>query len=222
MQKNNKKRNIYIVAFVALVVLLGGGAFAFMEWGGDTMDNSMSSSKQSSVKADTSSADYKQYAALKGEEYDRLFLANMMTHHQGAIDMANLALKSASHQDIKDLASNIVSAQTGEINDMMSWQKDWGYPASSGQMMMDHSSMGMDNTNAVMMTALEGKTGADFDKAFLEQMIMHHQSAINMATPGKSNAQHQQVKDLTVGIINAQTKEITQMKQWQKTWGYTN
>jgi uncharacterized protein (DUF305 family) len=220
MQKNNKKRNMYIAAFVAAVVLLGGGAFAFMRWDGEKQDDSSTSMMQSSVKADTSSADYKQYAALRGEEYDRLFLANMMAHHQGAIDMANLALKSASHQEIKDLASNIVSAQTGEINDMTQWQKDWGYPASSGQMMMDHSSMVMEDSMAGMMAKLEGKTGSDFDKAFLEQMIMHHQSAINMATPGKTNAQHQQVKDLTVGIVSAQTKEIVQMKQWQKSWGY--
>ena len=87
--------------------------------------------------------------------------------------------------------------------------------------MEDHSSMGMMNTNAGMMNELNGKTGEAFDKAFLEQMIMHHQSAINMAATGKTNAQHQEVKDLTVAIVTAQTKEIKQMKQWQKDWGYS-
>ncbi len=81
--------------------------------------------------------------------------------------------------------------------------------------------MGMMNTNAGMMNELNGKTGEAFDKAFLEQMIMHHQSAINMAATGKTNAQHQEVKDLTVAIVTAQTKEIKQMKQWQKDWGYS-
>jgi uncharacterized protein (DUF305 family) len=28
------------------------------------------------------------------------------------------------------------------------------------------------------------------------------------------------VKDLTKAIVTAQTKEIKQMKQWQKDWGY--
>jgi uncharacterized protein (DUF305 family) len=88
--------------------------------------------------------------------------------------------------------------------------------------MMDHTAMGMENTNAGMMNQLNGKTGAAFDKAFLEQMIMHHQSAINMASSGKTNAQHQEIKDLTTNIITTQTKEIQQMKQWQNKWSYTN
>jgi uncharacterized protein (DUF305 family) len=75
---------------------------------------------------------------------------------------------------------------------------------------------------ANMTTELEGKTGDEFDKAFIEQMIMHHQSAIDMAAPGEQNAQHQEVKDLTKAIVAAQTKEIQQMKQWQQEWGYEN
>jgi len=86
--------------------------------------------------------------------------------------------------------------------------------------MMDHSSMGMMDEMAGMSASLEGKTGDEFDKAFLEQMIMHHQSAINMATPGEKNAKHQEVKDLTLAIVTAQTKEIEQMKQWQSDWAY--
>lgn len=221
----NTKNTIIIVAIVAVVAIAGITLFAISRNNDNSMmgNNMMDETSNSqSVQADKSSSDYKQYAALKGEDYDRMFLANMIAHHEGAVEMANLALTNASHQEIKTLATAIVSAQTSEINNMTAWQKTWGYPASSGEMMMDHSSMGMENTNAGMMNELNGKTGEAFDKAFLEQMIMHHRSAINMAATGKTNAQHQEVKDLTVAIVNAQTKEIQQMEQWQKTWGYTN
>jgi uncharacterized protein (DUF305 family) len=215
-----KKNNIIIVSIIAVVAIAGVSVYAMNKNNEPMMGNA--SNSQTTVQADTSSADYKQYAALKGEDYDRMFLANMIAHHQGAVDMANLALTNASHQEVKDLAKAIVSAQTTEITDMTAWQKSWGYPASSGEMMEDHSSMGMMNTNAGMMNELNGKTGEAFDKAFLEQMIMHHQSAINMAATGKTNAQHQEVKDLTVAIVTAQTKEIKQMKQWQSEWGYSS
>jgi len=212
-----------IVAIISVVAIAGVGAYAINKNNPVTNDNAISnSSSQSAVQPDTGSADYKQYAALKGEDYDRMFLANMIAHHQGAVDMANLALTNANHQEVKDLAKSIVAAQTSEITNMTDWQKAWGYPASSGEMMEDHSSMGMMNTNAGMMNELNGKTGEAFDKAFLEQMIMHHQSAINMAATGKTNAQHQEVKDLTVAIVKAQTKEIKQMKQWQSDWGYSS
>ncbi len=224
MKNKTNKNNIIIVAIVAVVAIAGITAFSISKDGEKMDDNMMSkpSNSQLASLVDTNSTDYKNYMSYTGEDYDRYFIANMIAHHQGAVDMANLALKNAKHQDVKDLATAIVSAQTSEISNMTAWQKTWGYPASSGEMMMDHSSMGMENTNAGMMNELNGKTGEAFDKAFLEQMIMHHQSALNMAAPGKTNAQHQEVKDLITAIIAAQTKEIQQMKQWQKDWGYTN
>jgi uncharacterized protein (DUF305 family) len=39
--------------------------------------------------------------------------------------MANAALKNAKHQEIKDLANAIISAQTKEINQMKEWQTNW-------------------------------------------------------------------------------------------------
>lgn len=224
MKKKTNKNNIIIVAIVAVVAFVGISAFAINRNGENMDDNMMSKSSNSQTVSlvNTNSTEYKNYMTYQGEDYDRYFIATMIAHHQGAVDMANLALKNAQHQEVKDLATAIVSAQTSEITNMTAWQKAWGYPASSGEMMMDHSAMGMENTNAGMMNELNGKTGEAFDKAFLEQMIMHHQSAINMAAPGKTNAQHQEVKDLTASIIAAQTKEIQQMKQWQKDWGYAN
>ena len=212
------------MAIVAIVAIAGVSIYAIGNNDNGMMgdDNMMSKSSntQSASLVDTNSTEYKNYMTYSGEDYDRYFIATMIAHHQGAVDMANLALKNAQHQEIKDLATAIVSAQTSEINNMTAWQKAWGYPASSGETMMDHSAMGMEDTNAGMMNELNGKTGEAFDKAFLEQMIMHHQSAINMSAPGKTNAQHQEVKDLTAAIILAQTKEIQQMKQWQKDWAY--
>jgi len=64
---------------------------------------------------------------VTGDEFDKKFLASMIAHHQGAIDMANAANNQAKHQEIKDMASDIISAQTSEITKMKDWQKEWGY-----------------------------------------------------------------------------------------------
>ena len=77
----------------------------------------------------------------------------------------------------------------------------------------DMSSMMMD-----MNAALRGKTGDDFDKAFLSEMIVHHQGAIDMAELALTDAKHQEIKDLAKAIVSAQTKEIAEMKTWQKSW----
>ncbi|HJQ09328.1 MAG TPA: DUF305 domain-containing protein [Candidatus Saccharimonadales bacterium] len=73
-----------------------------------------------------------------------------------------------------------------------------------------------------MVSYLKGKTGDDFDKAFVSGMIGHHQGAIDMAKLAESQAKHQEIKNLSKAIIDAQQKEIDEMKRWQASWGYTN
>ena len=88
---------------------------------------------------------------------------------------------------------------------------------------MDHMQMSSDDTSMSMsdMTAgLKGLTGDAFDKKFISEMIVHHQGAVDMANLVATQAKHQEVKDLAKGIISAQTTEISQMRQWQKDWGY--
>lgn len=80
----------------------------------------------------------------------------------------------------------------------------------------ENSSMSM----ADMNTELKGKTGDEFDRAFIEMMIEHHQGAIDMAILAKSNAKHDEIKTLSQDIISAQTNEISKMQQWQMDWGY--
>lgn len=63
----------------------------------------------------------------KGDEFDKLFISEMIEHHQGAIDMSKLAKIYAGHQEIKDLADDIILAQSKEITLMKQWKKDWGF-----------------------------------------------------------------------------------------------
>jgi uncharacterized protein (DUF305 family) len=60
-----------------------------------------------------------------GDDFDRAFISEMITHHEGAVDMAELALQNAGHSEIKQLAQNIISAQTAEIANMRGWQASW-------------------------------------------------------------------------------------------------
>jgi uncharacterized protein (DUF305 family) len=88
-------------------------------------------------------------------------------------------------------------------------------------MMPDGTMMGGMDMSAMMASmnaGLQGKTGDAFDQEFLAEMIVHHQGAIDMAKLALSNAKHQEIKDLAQAIISAQTKEIGEMKQWQKSW----
>lgn len=210
------KKRFIIISIASAIIIAGAGVavYAFTR-PQTTMPDSMPGMSMSASDGTeiTNSATYQQYASLHDETYDKTFLSNMIVHHQGAVDMAKLAVTNAKHQELKDMANTIITAQQKEITNMTAWQKQWNYPSTSTDSMMGS----MDGMTAM----LTGKTGDDFDKTFIEQMIIYHQSAIGMATPGATNAYHQDVKDLSKAIVTAQTGEITQMQQWQKAWGYT-
>jgi uncharacterized protein (DUF305 family) len=78
--------------------------------------------------------------------------------------------------------------------------------------------MSMDSMMNQMSAALLGKTGDDFDKAFLEQMIIHHEGAVTMARAAKANSTHIEIQDLAQKIIDQQLHEIAHMQAWQNRW----
>jgi uncharacterized protein (DUF305 family) len=57
-------------------------------------------------------------ASLKGAEFDQLWLQSMISHHEGAIEMANAEIAGGTNVDAKKLAQQIVAAQQGEISQM--------------------------------------------------------------------------------------------------------
>lgn len=92
-------------------------------------------------------------------------------------------------------------------------------PATQDKTQNTNNSM----TMSMQMSAsnLANKTGDEFDSAFISEMIAHHEGAVEMAKLSANNAKHEEIKKLSAEIISAQEKEIKQMKQWQKDWGYS-
>jgi uncharacterized protein (DUF305 family) len=54
------------------------------------------------------------------------FRVHMIPHHQGAIDMARVALKHAKDDDTKKMAQKIIDDQEKEIAEMREWLKKHG------------------------------------------------------------------------------------------------
>jgi uncharacterized protein (DUF305 family) len=69
-----------------------------------------------------------------------------------------------------------------------------------------------------MTVGLAGKTGAALEEAFLDEMIVHHEGAIEMAQTLLRGTQRPELIKLGNDIVTAQTGEIEQMKQWRKDW----
>lgn len=57
--------------------------------------------------------------------FDQRFLTAMISHHQGAIDMATMAQQMAEHPEIQELADAIITVQQVEIEQMQQWEQEW-------------------------------------------------------------------------------------------------
>ena len=55
------------------------------------------------------------------------FRTHMIPHHQGAIDMAKIALKHAKDPDTMKMAEAIIKDQEREIAEMQAWLKKHGH-----------------------------------------------------------------------------------------------
>ncbi len=78
--------------------------------------------------------------------------------------------------------------------------------------------MNMHGAMNAMNTGISGKTGDALDKAFLDNMIVHHEGAVDMAQTLLAGTKRPELTKLGNDIIAAQTKEIQMMKDWRKAW----
>jgi uncharacterized protein (DUF305 family) len=156
-------------------------------------------------------------AGMTGGRVDAMFIEQMIPHHDDAIAMSDLALTRAEHPELRQLAQSIKQAQTAENAQMREWYSRWfGFDvptATSGRPGMGGPMMGG------RMTDLPALVEADsFDKAFIEQMIPHHEMAIMMSRMAGRASARPEMRDFTQRIIDAQSREIVQMQEWYREW----
>ena len=148
-----------------------------------------------------------------GDYSDKRFIDMMVPHHEGAVEMAEVALENSDRPEILDLSRDIVRTQNAEIGELRNIkQEEFGtskIPTGMGEGEMEM--MGM-------MDPDELARQRPFDRAFIDAMIPHHQSAIDMANVVLEESDNPRLRELATNIIEAQEREITQMEQWRQQW----
>ncbi len=151
--------------------------------------------------------------AAEGNSVDAAFTRDMIDHHRGAIEMAEIARKRAQHNEVKQLADAIIEAQRSEIALMTrigdELKAHGQKPSSLG---MSHAQMGMDMDMPMLERA------KPFDRAFLEMMIPHHRGAVAMAKVLLEKGSHGELRRLGQRVVDDQTAEIKKMQGWLKVW----
>ncbi|MGG5259408.1 DUF305 domain-containing protein, partial [Phycicoccus avicenniae] len=149
-------------------------------------------------------------AAGDHDQADVMFSMMMVPHHEQALEMAALVPSRSKDVTLLDLSRRIEAGQQPEIDRMQGWLDAWASDASGAMGSMDHGMGGM--MSATDLRELAALIGAAFEKRWLEMMVEHHEGAIDMAEDVLKRGSHAGTKDLALAIIEAQQREIDEMR----------
>lgn len=192
-----------IITLVVLVLLVGLG-----------VGYSLKGKYESSEQKVASSAHQMPDGSMMGQNIDQHFIVQMIPHHEGAIEMAKVALERSKRPEMLSLAKAIIEAQTREITDMKLWYESW-----FGSVLPESSMGGMHMAGMTGdLDDLKATSASEFDREFINQMIPHHEMAVVMAQMLASGTERSEMKQLAGTIITSQSGEIEMMRSWLKAW----
>lgn len=144
-------------------------------------------------------------------DFDHDFASMMVEHHQGAIDMSQMLLKSGKDEKLKEMTKKGVSMQKEsqkELRALISKHK-----MESSKNNSDHNEI-MEAMEKMMMEMKSMKMSGNMDKDFAMMMMMHHKSGIDMANDELSHGKAAELKQIAQNMIDEQKKETKQLQDW--------
>ena len=169
-------------------------------------------------------------ALMHFHEADVHFMTGMINHHAQALVMSGFAPENGASETIQTLCARIINAQKDEINIMQEWLRDRDQEVpeihiEDGHLMIHGPAHAMHMPGMLtdeQLDELRHARGRDFDRLFLEYMIMHHEGAVTMvlelfATDGA--AQDDFVFKLASDIQADQGSEIDRMQKMLEAMG---
>lgn len=139
------------------------------------------------------------------------FAKMMISHHEGAVAMAQVEKQFGKDQFLLNLADGIITSQGAEIV----FLKDWlGKQDLSAMQVIPEANKANYASMMSMMKGMEiGFTGnADVD--FAKSMIPHHQGAVEMAKVVLQFGKDAEIRKLAENIVSTQQAEISSLKDW--------
>lgn len=142
---------------------------------------------------------------MNAQNIDRNFLTMMIPHHQSAIDMSQLVLKTTKDPQVKIWATNIIRDQQREIDQMQTLLKQYDGPVQ-----------GMGGQMNKMMGDMSGpiNKASNKDIAFVQGMLPHHGMAIMMADHLLMQSKNPMMQKLGHDIITAQAQEMFEFQKY--------
>lgn len=146
------------------------------------------------------------------------FARDMSEHHRQAVEMSRLLYDRTDDEIMRSLAYDIMITQQGQIGIMAGYLNAWGHPITGLGPRMTWMGMSVEGLMPGMATREQMATLAAADDVeaeiiFLQLMIPHHVSGVEMAHVAAEDAHTVIVRNLARGMAEAQDSEIRYMQE---------
>lgn len=151
---------------------------------------------------------------MKGNT-DHDFAHMMLEHHRGAVAMADIQLRDGKDATMRQMAEKIKADQQKEISELEAVATRLDSAPTNYQPKNPN-----DPFTAQMKASMDGMMKnmppvvANPDMNFNMMMTTHHQSAVDMAKAEVAHGKDTKLKGMAQMMIDAQEKEIQQLKDW--------
>lgn len=135
---------------------------------------------------------------------DRDFLRMMSDHHKGLIAMVHPTMEKKENLAVKADATKMDKKQDAELETMITMLE---------QQYKDSYTPSVMPENQRMADELKGKSGADYSRTFLRNVIAHHEQAVKMIDDYLPKAKSTQVRSMAEKMKSDQTKEIAELQR---------
>jgi uncharacterized protein (DUF305 family) len=158
---------------------------------------------------------------------DAHFAEMMRKHHQHGIELSKIEESKGTRDEVKALAAKIRQGQERDLKELESGHADHstgraaagtkaqgtaGGASSHGTDMQKHHEM-MEQMSKESKQKVENASGAAVDQAFLQEMAVHHQMALEMIS--KAKLKDASLRKLAQKMSAEQKKELAELKKLQ-------
>jgi len=163
----------------------------------------MPSDSSSGAQGTGSMSGMGQMANMTGDA-DHDFLRMMSDHHKGLILMAHMTTERTEGGSAVADAKKLDAAQDKELDHMVTMLETEYKDPYMPKVMPEHQTMA---------DGLKTKSGKEYDRAFYQNIIQHHQEAIKMIDDYLPKAKNAMLKRMAEKMKTDQTREIGEFEQ---------
>ena len=132
---------------------------------------------------------------------DAVFAAMMLPHHEGGVELGEMAADKGENAEVRTLGRQIVTAQTREARTLRSMVRRFRTRKAS----MPPEVM---RREQIDMRRLEQASGTEFDRRWLDVISAHHMGAIQMAQMEVRGGRNAAARRLARQIVAEQRREL--------------